>query len=116
MNTNAASRGIYSDQSDECFRVAAAAIGPITAKNNVSAANIRNGGRKGSGSATAPRVAATPNISTGMTKGRTMTETSSPPRGNETVSAAPAAPMNVIAGVPTRSVRQAAACPSVRHS
>ena len=34
-----------------------------------------------------------------------MTETSSPPRGRATASAAPTAPTKAMAGVPTRSVR-----------
>ena len=81
---------------------------PSTAKNRVSAHRIRNGGRNGSGSVTAACVADTPKIKTGMTSGRISTETSKPPRGNETVTAAPTAPMKVIAGVPTSSVSVAA--------
>ena len=48
--------------------------------------------------------ALTPKIRTGMVSGSTRIDTSSPPRGSDTATAAPAAPMRVMAGVPASSV------------
>ena len=92
------------DQSDDAFSAAAAASGPSTEKNSVIAQRMRNGGRNGAGSWIAPFTALTPKISTGMASGSTSTETRTPPRGSATETAAPTAPMNVIAGVPTSRV------------
>src|SRR5262249_58752875 len=86
-----------------CRSAAAAATGAITAAIRVSAQRMRKGVTKGTKEVSLAPAAATPKIKLGTQSGRINTANSNPPRLRLTVSAAPAAPVKVRAGVPAKS-------------